>query len=104
MSFLTSSFSHARSQPPNIASAGLDLTAGLVAVIGSSAAATASLQTLRSAGVNVRWYCRDLDVAATVLLASGPPGRLELSFADPLQADYRDFIAVVAGDGSALDR
>jgi siroheme synthase (precorrin-2 oxidase/ferrochelatase) len=103
MSFLTSSFSPSF-QPPNVGPADLDLSAGLVAVIGSSAAAMASLQTLRSTGVNVRWYCRDLDVAATVLLASGPPGRLELSFADPLQADYRDFIAVVAGDGSALDR
>jgi hypothetical protein len=99
MSFLPSIF-----RPPHIEPAGLDLTAGLVAVVGSGAAAMASLQTLRSAGANVRWYCRDLDVASTVLLASGPPGRLELSFADPLQVDYRDFVAVVAGDGSGLDR
>jgi siroheme synthase (precorrin-2 oxidase/ferrochelatase) len=99
MSFLPSIF-----RPPHIDPAGLDLTVGLVAVIGSGAAAMASLQTLRSAGANVRWYCRDLDVASTVLLASAPPGRFELSFADPLQADYRDFVAVVAGDGSALDR
>ena len=63
-----------------------------------------SLQTLRAAGANVRWYCSDLDIAEAVLLASGPPGRLELSFADPLQVDYRDFIAVVAGAGSSLDR
>ena len=54
MSFLPSIF-----RPPHIDPAGLDLTAGLVAVIGSGAAAMASLQTLRSAGANVRWYCRD---------------------------------------------
>jgi siroheme synthase (precorrin-2 oxidase/ferrochelatase) len=81
-----------------------NLAAGLVAVIGSGASAMSSLQTLRAAGANVRWYCSDLDIAEAVLLASGPPGRLELSFADPLQADYRDFTAVVAGAGSSLDR
>jgi siroheme synthase (precorrin-2 oxidase/ferrochelatase) len=84
-------------------SAQTDLSDGLIAVIGSSAPAMASLQALRSAGANVRWYCRDLDVASTVLLASAPPGRLELSFADPLEADYRDFTAIVSDAGNALD-
>src|SRR5438477_12635277 len=84
-------------------SAQTDLSDGLIAVIGSSAPAMASLQALRSAGANVRWYCRDLDVASRVLLASAPPGRLDLSFADPLQAAYRDFTAIVSDAGGALD-
>jgi siroheme synthase (precorrin-2 oxidase/ferrochelatase) len=82
----------------------LELTSGTVAVVGSSASAVSSLRRLRSAGANVRWYCADLDVAEAVLLASAPPGHLELSFADPLQAEYRDFIAVVAGASTAIDR
>lgn len=81
-----------------------DFSAGLVAVIGSSPVAMTSLQTLRSAGASVRWYCRDLDVATTVLLASPPPGRIELSLADPSLIDVREFIAVVAADGSSQDR
>ena len=81
-----------------------DLAAGTVAVVGSSAAAVSSVRELRSAGANVRWYCADLDVAEAVLLASAPPGHLELSFGDPLLADYRDFAAIVAGAGGSLDQ
>jgi uroporphyrin-III C-methyltransferase / precorrin-2 dehydrogenase / sirohydrochlorin ferrochelatase len=82
----------------------LDVTSGTVAVVGSSANAVISLRLLRSAGANVRWYCGDLDVAEAVLLASAPPGHLELSFSDPLQAEYRDFTAIVAGTGGAIDQ
>ena len=86
-----------RTQSPRV-----DLSGGTVAVIGCGAAAMATLQALRAEGANVRWFCRDLDVASTVLLASAPPGRLELSFADPLQTDYSEFVAVVA-DGDEVD-
>src|SRR5207245_5148245 len=41
--------------------------------------------------------------AEEVLLASPPSGRLGLSFADPLQADFSEFVAVVSATGSALD-
>ena len=62
----------------------LDLTDGTVALIGSGAAVVSKLRVLRSTGASVRWYCGSLDVAEEVVLASEPPGRLELSFADPL--------------------
>ena len=81
----------------------LDLRAGKVALIGSGPAAVNKLRLLRAAGADVRWYSDDVDVAEEMLLASRPPGRLELSLADPLQANFREFRLVVAATGSALD-
>ena len=80
----------------------LDVRSGTVALVGSGPAALSKLRLLRSAGADVRWLSGDVDVAEEVLLASAPSGRLELSFADPLQADYSEFVAVVAAAG-ALD-
>lgn len=80
-----------------------DLTSGTIALVGSGPAAVNKLRLLRSAGADVRWLSGDVDVAEEVLLASAPAGRLELSFADPLQADYSEFIAVVATAGGTLD-
>jgi len=81
----------------------LDLRSGTVALLGSGAAAVAKLRLLRSAGANVRWFSGKVDVAEEVLLASANSGRLELSFADPLQADLSEFAAVVSAAGGALD-
>ena len=81
----------------------LDLASGTVALVGSGPAAVNKLRLLRAAGANVRWYSSSADVAEEVLLASPPSGRLELSFADPLQADFSEFIAVVSAAGGALD-
>src|ERR1700704_4129637 len=80
-----------------------DLSSGAVALVGSGPAALNKLRLLRAAGANVRWYSSSADVAEEVLLASPPSGRLELSFADPLQADFSQFIAVVSAAGGALD-
>ena len=37
------------------------------------------------------------------MLLTAPPGRLELSVADPLRTDYSEFVAVVAAAGGSLD-
>src|SRR5262245_39896086 len=81
----------------------LDLASGTVALVGSGQAALTKLRLLRASGANVRWYSSSADVAEEVLLASPPTGRLELSFADPLQADFSEFVAVVSAAGGALD-
>src|SRR5262249_17528546 len=81
----------------------LDLASGTVALVGSGPVALNKLRLLRAAGANVRWYSSSADVAEEVLLASPPSGRLELSFADPLQADFSEFVAVVSAPGVALD-
>ena len=80
----------------------LDLNSGTVALVGSGAAALGKLQLLRSAGADVRWYSGDLDVAEDVVLASASAGRLELSFADPLEADFSEFAAIVVAAGGDL--
>ena len=51
----------------------LDLSTATVALIGNSAAATAKLRLLRSAGATVRWYSADIDVSVELLAACLPP-------------------------------
>ena len=81
----------------------LDVRAGTVALIGAGPAAQNKLRLLRAAGADVRWYCGDVDVADEMLLASAPSGRLEFSWSDPLQANFREFRMVVAATGTPLD-
>src|SRR5437870_5531833 len=81
----------------------LDLSAGTVALVGSGAAAMSKLRLLRSAGANVRWYAEKHDATAQALPTAAPSSRLEFAAADPLQAEVRDFIAVVAASGGPLD-
>ena len=80
----------------------LDTAAGVVIVVGSGEPARGKLRLLRAAGAHVRWFSRDADVAEETLTLSGP-GRLEISFGDPLKADLSDAIAVVSAAGDALD-
>ncbi|HEY4893266.1 MAG TPA: siroheme synthase CysG [Reyranella sp.] len=81
----------------------LDVSAGTVALIGAGPAALNKLRLLRAAGADVRWYSDNVDVAEEMLLASAPPGRLELSLWDPLQANFRGLRMVVAATGTKLD-
>ncbi len=81
----------------------VDLKAGTIALIGGGAAARSKLSLLRSAGASVRWFPRDVDVAETLRSVSPPPGRLEVSLSDPLQANFSEFVAVMVVTGSALD-
>jgi uroporphyrin-III C-methyltransferase / precorrin-2 dehydrogenase / sirohydrochlorin ferrochelatase len=81
----------------------LDVSAGTVALIGAGPAALNKLRLLRAAGADVRWYSDEVDVAEELLLASAPPGRLELSLSDPLQANFREFRMVVSATGTPLD-
>jgi siroheme synthase-like protein len=73
-----------------------------VAVVGNGPDALKAVRLLRAAGANVRWYSHDIDVAEEALLASSPPGWLELSFADPLDG-FGDAVAVVSADDGPLD-
>ena len=81
----------------------VDLSSGLVAVVGTGPAAQNKLRLLRTAGANVRWFTGGADVTAELVLLSNPPGRLEVSSSDPLQADFSEFVAVVSAGGVALD-
>ena len=80
----------------------LDTAAGVVIVVGSGEPALGKLRLLRAAGAHVRWFSRDADVAEDMLSLSGP-GRLEISFGDPLKVDLSDAVAVVSAAGDALD-
>jgi len=80
----------------------LDTATGVVIVVGSGEPALGKLRLLRAAGAHVRWFSRDADVADAMPTLSGP-GRLEISFADPLKADLSDAVAIVSAAGDALD-
>jgi uroporphyrin-III C-methyltransferase/precorrin-2 dehydrogenase/sirohydrochlorin ferrochelatase len=80
----------------------LDTAAGVVIVVGSGEPALGKLRLLRAAGAHVRWFSRDADVADAMPTLPGP-GRLEISFADPLKADLSDAVAIVSAAGDALD-
>src|SRR5262249_20606372 len=79
----------------------LDTAAGVVIVVGSGEPALGKLRLLRAAGAHVRWFSRDADVAEEMLPPSGQ-GRLEVSSADPLKADWSVAGAVVSAPGAAL--
>ena len=79
----------------------LDVSAGVVVLVGCGSGALAKLRLLRAAGAHVRWYCRNADVAEEVLTLPGT-GRLEISIGDPLKADLRDTIAVVSAEQGEL--
>lgn len=80
----------------------LDTCAGVVILVGSGEPARGKLRLLRAAGAHVRWFSRDVDVAEEMLTLPGP-GRLEISFGDPLKADLSDAVVVVSGVGDGLD-
>src|SRR5262249_44045552 len=80
----------------------LDAAAGVVIVVGSGEPALGKLRLLRAAGAHVRWFSRDADVAEAMLTLSGP-GRLEISFGEPLKGRLSDAVAVVSAAGDALD-
>jgi uroporphyrin-III C-methyltransferase / precorrin-2 dehydrogenase / sirohydrochlorin ferrochelatase len=80
----------------------LNTSSWLVIVVGSGEPARGKLRLLRAAGAHVRWFSRDVDVAEEMLTLSGP-GRLEISFGDPLKADLADAVAIVSAAGDALD-
>jgi len=80
----------------------LDTCAGVVILVGSGEPACGKLRLLRAAGAHVRWFSRDVDVAEEMLTLSGP-GRLEISFGDPLKADLSEAVAVVSAAGDGLD-
>ena len=81
-----------------------DLSAGPVALIGATPAALNKLRLLRSAGASVRWYAGNADIAEELLLvASAHPAGVEIALSDPLQADFSQFVAVIAAAGGPLD-
>lgn len=81
----------------------LDLEAGTVALVGTGPAALNKLRLLQSAGAKVRWFSNDVDVAEEALAAGARACQLEISFEDPLQADFSELIAVVAASDASLD-
>ena len=79
----------------------LDLRAGVVGLIGAGAAARTKLRLLRAAGARVRWYVGDADIGEAA--AEARPGQVEISSADPRQADFSDLVALVSACGDSRD-
>ena len=80
----------------------LDLRRGRVALVGAGAAAANKLRLLQSAGASVRWYTNGAEIDAA-LIAGLPSSQIEVSSADPRQADFSEFVAVVSAAGDGFD-
>jgi uroporphyrin-III C-methyltransferase/precorrin-2 dehydrogenase/sirohydrochlorin ferrochelatase len=81
----------------------LDLTQGVVGLAGGGAAAASKLRLLRAAGARVRWFAEDPGALEDDLGAEVRSRRIEISSADPLQADLSDLIALVSAIGDGRD-
>ena len=81
----------------------LDISAGIVAVVGSSHAALAKLRLLRSLGANIRWFPCTAEVDEDVLRSAPGPGALEISHAHPGGADLSGIVALVSSAGKDID-
>lgn len=80
----------------------LDVRGAQVALVGSGAAAANKLRLLQSAGANVRWYASD-PANDEKPIVDFPSVAVEISFADPREADFSQFVAVVSAAGNELD-
>ena len=81
----------------------LDLAQGAVGLAGSGPAAQSKLRLLRSAGARVRWFAEGAGAIEDDLAADLHSGGVEISRADPRQADFSGLIAVVSAIGDARD-
>jgi uroporphyrin-III C-methyltransferase / precorrin-2 dehydrogenase / sirohydrochlorin ferrochelatase len=82
----------------------LDVRGARVALVGSGAEAANKLRLLQSAGAIVLWYASGAEIAGNGNLIAGlPASQVEISAANPRQADFSGFIAVVSAAGEGLD-
>src|SRR3984893_12804136 len=81
----------------------LDLAQGAVGLAGSGPAAQSKLRLLRSAGARVRWFAEGAGAIESDLAADLHSGGVEISRANPWQADFSGLIAVVSAIGDARD-
>ncbi len=82
----------------------LDLSQDRLALVGAGPSALSKLRLLRAAGAKVRWYAGDGSAAAAAAaIIDAPPGEIEICSADPRQADFSEFVAVVSAAGEELD-
>jgi uroporphyrin-III C-methyltransferase/precorrin-2 dehydrogenase/sirohydrochlorin ferrochelatase len=82
----------------------LDLHAGVVTLVGSSAPAHNKLRLLRAAGAQVRWFplagCAAEETGGDPAVAGSS---IKVTYDDPLTADLSESIAVVCAAGRPLD-
>jgi uroporphyrin-III C-methyltransferase / precorrin-2 dehydrogenase / sirohydrochlorin ferrochelatase len=81
----------------------LDLTQGVVGLAGSGAAARNKLRLLQAAGAQVRWFTEGPGPFGNDFEEALHSGGVEISHADPGQADFSDLIAVVSAVGDERD-
>jgi uroporphyrin-III C-methyltransferase/precorrin-2 dehydrogenase/sirohydrochlorin ferrochelatase len=78
----------------------LDLTSGVVVLVGGSEPAGNKLRLLLSAGARVRWFVEPHQAQAREGI---DPIRIEIDSADPRIAELSDVIAIVSAAGHPLD-
>ena len=85
----------------------LDVATGPVALVGTGPAAETKLRLLRAAGAHVHWYVRsgrsETGDAEAEPDGGADQGSLDIVAADPTQANFSGFMAVVSVAGGPID-
>ena len=79
----------------------LDLSQGVVGLLGTGPAARNKLRLLQSAGARVRWYA--VEGASNDEAHEAAPGQLEICLEDREETGFSDLIAVVSAFGDGRD-
>jgi len=80
----------------------LDLSSGVVVLVGATEPARAKLRLLAAAGARVRWFVGAVDVAADAA-ALGEEACVQVATGDPRPDDLSDAIAIISAAGRPLD-
>src|SRR5215831_20600197 len=80
----------------------LDLSSGVVVLVGATEPARAKLRLLAAAGARVRWFVGAADVAADAA-ALGEDACIQVATGDPRPDDLYDAIAIISAAGQPLD-
>jgi uroporphyrin-III C-methyltransferase/precorrin-2 dehydrogenase/sirohydrochlorin ferrochelatase len=81
----------------------LDVTRGVIGLVGNGPAADSKLRLLRSAGARVPWFAEDGVAFGDEVEGDLHSGSVEISGTDPRHTDFSDLIAVISAAGDARD-
>jgi uroporphyrin-III C-methyltransferase/precorrin-2 dehydrogenase/sirohydrochlorin ferrochelatase len=83
----------------------LDLSQGIIIVVGGASAARAKLEILRARGASIRWYPVTLGREDAAALISGPhDGDFTIVDGEPAASDLAGVVAVIAAAGADIDQ
>lgn len=81
----------------------LDLSAGVVVLVGAGPQAAAKFQVLRAAGARVKWFIQDASADSAARLMPHYTGPIDVVLGEPEDADIAPAMALVSAAGGETD-